>query len=116
MGAQLGVRCAPARQPVQQPGPRLRRGDGAVAQGEAHCALPEIWPVSVPAPGLMERFIVKLSDPEVPLTVAPMVDPSSAVTCPLRGPKETALRRMSTPPFTAGPMILTWSGAEVSAG
>ena len=55
-----------------------------LAHREAHCpALPDIWPVRVPAAGSSERFIVRLIEPEGPLTTAPMSEPLSAVTCPV---------------------------------
>ena len=65
-------------------------------------ALPESWPVSVPAPEFSDRFMVRLREPVGPVTNAPMLDPSSAVTCPLSWPKVTSLRWRATPPFTAG--------------
>ena len=81
MGPQPRVRGTAAGEPVQQAGGRPRRGRGVVTEGEAHCAaLPESWPVSVPAPGSSDRFMVRLSEPVGPVDSAPMVEPSRAVT------------------------------------
>ena len=38
--------------------------------------------MSVPAPGFSDRFMVRLREPVGPVTNAPMVDPSRAVTLP----------------------------------
>src|SRR6516164_6276274 len=44
-----------------------------------------------------------------------MLAPSSAVTWPGELPKVTELRRMATPPLSAGPTMRIWRGVVVSA-
>ena len=71
--------------------------------------------MSLPVDGSNDRRIASSTGPVGPLTTAPMLAPSSAVTWPFELPKVTELRRMATPPFSAGPTMLTWRGALVSA-
>ena len=58
--------------------------------------------------------MLSLIVPVGPLTVAPMVDPSSAVTDPVSCPQVTWLDDMATPPLTAVPISLTTNGVDVS--
>ena len=104
------------RQSVQQATTRLGAVPDVVAHREAHCpALPETWPVAVPAVGSSARFMVRLIEPAGPLTSAPMSDPSSAVTCPVKEPKETALRAHRDATVLGHPDDGHLQGAAVSA-
>ena len=73
----------------------------------AHCArAPETWPVSVPAPGSSERLMVS---PMIRPGLARRADgrPVEGRDLPVMGPKVTSLRRITTPPFTVGPLMRT---------
>ncbi len=102
------------REPGQQPRHRgrLRHRPGSGGDRGPHCppAVPERVPVTVPWAWSRFNCRFRSIDPLGPLTFAPIVEPSSAVTVPVSGPQVTWLEDMATPPLTESPVSVTTRG------